>query len=60
MKLTKGKRKQLVNAAMDNDRVSLTKNAKKNWELTRFMFGECLNENPGLKYCKRKFTKAEF
>ena len=25
----KGKRKQLVNAAIDNDRVSLTKNAKK-------------------------------
>ena len=29
MNLTKGKRKQLVNAAMDNDRVSLTKYANK-------------------------------
>ena len=29
VKLTKGKGKQPVNAEMDNDRVSLTKNAKK-------------------------------
>ena len=29
VKLTKGKRKQLVNATMDNDHVSLTKIAKK-------------------------------
>ena len=39
--LTKGKRKQPVNAAMDNDRISLTK-MPKNWEFTRFMFRECL------------------
>ena len=35
MNLTKGKRKQLVNAAMDNDRVSLTKKMPTNWELSR-------------------------
>ena len=33
--LTKRKRKQLVNATMDNDGVSLTK-MPKNWESTRF------------------------
>ena len=43
--LTKGKRKQLVNAAMDtgNGLVSLTK-MPKYWEFTRFMFRECLND----------------
>ena len=37
--------KQLVNAAMDSDGVSLTKKKKrqKNWELTRFVFRESLN-----------------
>ena len=45
MNLTKGKRKRLVIAAMDNDRVGLTKSAKKMGpEFTRFMVGECLNE----------------
>ena len=38
MKLTKGKRKQPVNAAMNNDRLSLTRFAKK-LGVTRFMFG---------------------
>ena len=42
--VTKGKRKQLVNAAIDSDRVSLTKKCQKNWEFTRFMSRECLNE----------------
>ena len=40
--LTKGKRKQLVNVAMNNDQVSLTRNAKI-WEFAGFMFRKCLN-----------------
>ena len=52
--LTKGKRKQLVNAAMDSDRVSLTKNANK------FGVHQIYVQREGLKYYKRKFTKVDF
>ena len=43
VKLTKRKRKQLVNATMENDLVSLTKIAKE-VGVQQFMFVECLNE----------------
>ena len=57
--LTKGKRKQLVNAAMDNDRLSLTKkNARKLGVHQIYVQGVLKWE--GLKYYKRKFTKADF
>ena len=56
--LTKGKRKQLVNAAMDNNRVSLTKSAKKLG--VHQVYVQRVFKWEGLKYYKRKFTKADF
>ena len=58
VKLTKGKRKQLVNAAMDNDQVRLTKIAKKLG--VHKIYVRRVFKWEGLKYYKRKFTKADF
>ena len=57
VKLTKGKRKHLVNAAMDTDQVSLTKNAK-NFGVQQIYVRRVFKWE-GLKYCKRTFTKAD-
>ena len=56
--LTKRKRKQLVNRALDNDRVSLTKNAKKLG--VHQIYVQRVFKWKGLKYSKRKFTKVDF
>ena len=56
--LTKWKRKQLVNAAMDNDWVSLTKNANKLG--VHQIYVQRVFKWEGLKYYKRNFNKADF
>ena len=57
VKLTKGTRNSLVHEAMDNDLVSLTKNAK-NLGVYQ-IYVQRVFKWEGLKYKKRKFTKVD-